>query len=120
MYVTIENCYRRYRTHCPYSRRKKFLSETNINTEELSEIIEKRHVTEQTPTEGAQRKLGNYMSASDETRKIEEGISSEAKSKVHKVESDGEDTDLEFYDKSDDKPVHFNIGKEITEKHLHF
>ena len=45
---------------------------------------------------------------------MEEGIISEFKPKVRKVDSAEEDGDFESYDRSERKPVHFDIDKEIT------
>ena len=58
---------------------------------------------------------GEYVSASAKTRKMEEGILSGSKSKVREVESDEEDSNLGCYGKSDEKPVHVNIEKEVTD-----
>ena len=55
------------------------------------------------------------MKGSEKVRKVEEGIISKSKPKVRKVESDEEDRDLECYDRSDGKPVHVDIEKEVTE-----
>ena len=44
---------------------------------------------------------GKYVSVSEEARKVEEGIISEWKSKVRKVELDYRDSDFECYDKSE-------------------
>ena len=57
------------------------------------------------------------------TRKMEEEIIFESKPKVWKVEMDEEDSDFECYDKSDGKPVHADIDKEVTEvkyQHSHY
>ena len=47
--------------------------------------------------------------------KVEEGIISASKSIVRKVESDEEGKDFKCYSKSDEKPVHIDIDKEVTE-----
>ena len=57
---------------------------------------------------------GKYVSASEKARKVEEGNISESKAKVQK-ESDERDNDFECYDKSDGKPVHVDVNKEVTE-----
>ena len=46
---------------------------------------------------------------------MEEGIISESKLKVRRVESDEEHSDSECYDKSEGKPVHVDIDKETTQ-----
>ena len=46
---------------------------------------------------------------------MEEGIICESKSKVRKVDSDEEDSDFECYDRSEEKPVHVDIDKQLTE-----
>ena len=46
---------------------------------------------------------------------MEKGIISESRPKVRKVDSDEEDSDFENYDRSEGKPVHVDIDKEITE-----
>ena len=56
---------------------------------------------------------GKYVSASDRAQLMER-IISESKSKVRKVESDEEDSDSDYYDNSDGKPVHVNIDKELA------
>ena len=59
---------------------------------------------------------GKNMSASEKPRKAEEeGTISTSKPKVRKVESDEYDSYFESYIKSDDKPVHVDIDKEVTE-----
>ena len=45
---------------------------------------------------------------------MEEGIISESKSKVRKVELDEEENDFECYDKSDEQPVHVDVDKELA------
>ena len=45
----------------------------------------------------------------------EEGIFSESKPRIREVEWDGEDSDFDFYDKSEGKPLHVDIDKETTE-----
>ena len=59
---------------------------------------------------------GKYVSASQKTRKMTEGILSESKPKIEKVESDEEHSDSECYDKSNGKPVHADIDKKVTEE----
>ena len=54
------------------------------------------------------------MSAFKKARKLEEGIISESKMKVRKVESHEEDTGLECYHSSDGSPVNIDVDKEIT------
>ena len=44
---------------------------------------------------------GKYVSASEKTQKMKEGIISKSKLKVRKVESGKADSDFEFYDRSD-------------------
>ena len=61
---------------------------------------------------------GKHESTSEKARKLEEGITSESKPTVQKVESDVTNSEFEGYDKSDDKPVHVYLDKEITEKIL--
>ena len=46
-----------------------------------------------------------YVSASETARLMEEGIISESKSNVRKLESDEDESDFECYDKSDGKSV---------------
>ena len=46
---------------------------------------------------------------------MEEGIISESKPKVRKVESDEEDSHFECFDKCEGEPVHVDIDKETTE-----
>ena len=46
---------------------------------------------------------GKYVIASEEARLLEEGITSESKPKVGKVDSDEEDSDFECYDRSEGK-----------------
>ena len=57
---------------------------------------------------------GKYVSARERAQLMEEGLISESKSKVRKVEWDEEEKDFECYDMSDGKPVHVNIDKEIA------
>ena len=57
---------------------------------------------------------GNYVIASERTQFKVEGNFSESKSKVQKVESDEKESDFECCDKSDGKPVHVNIDKELA------
>ena len=57
---------------------------------------------------------GKNVSASEEARKPEEGFLSKSKPKVPKVESDEEDSNFECYDKSECKPVHVDVDKEIA------
>ena len=54
------------------------------------------------------------MSTSEKARKQDEGIISESKPKVQKVESDDEYSDFDCCDKSDGKPVHAYVIKEVT------
>ena len=68
---------------------------------------------------------GKNVSASEEARKLGEGIIPESQPKVWKVEPDEEDCDFECDDKSDGKPVHVEVDKEITgatkgSRHLHY
>ena len=58
------------------------------------------------------------MNASEETRKLEEQIVFASKWKVRKVESDKKDSNFECYNKTDGKPVHLDIDKEVTEAEL--
>ena len=58
---------------------------------------------------------GKYVSASEKARKVEEGLTSETKPKVLKIESDKEDSDLECYKISYGNPVHVDIDEEVTE-----
>ena len=57
---------------------------------------------------------GKYVSASERAQMMEEGVISESKLRVRKVESDEEGSDFECYDKSDGKPVHVNIDKDLA------
>ena len=57
---------------------------------------------------------GKYVSASEGAQLMEEGIISEPKSKIRKVESDKQESDFDCYDKSDGKSVHVNIDKELA------
>ena len=59
---------------------------------------------------------GKDVSAGEKTRRVEELIISVSKAKVQKVELDEEVGDLECYHKSDGKPVHVDIDKEVTER----
>ena len=45
---------------------------------------------------------------------MEEGIFSQSDSKVGKVDSDKEQSECDCYDKSEGKPVHVNIDKELA------
>ena len=56
------------------------------------------------------------MSTSETARKIEEGLFCESKLKPREVDLDEEDSDFECYDKSDDKPVHVDVDKEVNER----
>ena len=47
---------------------------------------------------------------------MEERVISESKSKVQKVKSAEEHSDFECCDKSNGKPVHVNVDREITER----
>ena len=58
---------------------------------------------------------GKYVNPSERTRLMEEGIVSESKPKVRKVNSHEEDSDLECYGRSKGKPENVDIDKEITE-----
>ena len=59
---------------------------------------------------------GEYMSASGKTKKTEEeGTISASKPKVRKVESIEDNSDFECYKKSDGKPIHVDIDKEVIE-----
>ena len=46
---------------------------------------------------------------------VEEEINSESRPKVCKVELDEEDSDYEYHDKCEEKPVNVDIGRELTE-----
>ena len=48
---------------------------------------------------------------------MKEGVISESKSEISKVESDKEDSSFECYRKSDGKPVYVDVDKKITERH---
>ena len=56
------------------------------------------------------------VSASERTRLMEEGIFFEFKPKVRTVDSVEEDSDFECFYRSEGKPVHVDIDKEITER----
>ena len=58
---------------------------------------------------------GTYVSASETTRLREEGIISESRPTVRKVVSDDEDSDFECYDRSQGKPLHVDVDKEMAE-----
>ena len=53
------------------------------------------------------------MSASEKAKKTKEERTI-SKPKIRKVESDDDDSDFECYNKSDGKPVHVDIDKEVT------
>ena len=59
---------------------------------------------------------GEYMSTSEKTKKTEEGMISESKPEVWKVESDKEDSDFECYNNSEGKPVHVDFEKEVADR----
>ena len=46
---------------------------------------------------------------------MEERVISESRSKVRKVASDDDDSDFERYNRSEDKPVHVDVDKELVE-----
>ena len=56
------------------------------------------------------------MSASEKATKAEEGITSVSKPKARKVECDEDDSKFYCYNKSDGKPIHIDIDKEVTER----
>ena len=56
-----------------------------------------------------------YVSASERTRLLEEGIISESKPKVRKMDLDEVESNFECYDRSEGKPAHVDIDKEIAE-----
>ena len=47
---------------------------------------------------------------------MDEGIFSDSKLEVRKVESDEEESDFECYDTSDGKPVHVDVQEEVAVK----
>ena len=53
-------------------------------------------------------------SASQKRRKQDKGIISESKGRVRKNESEEEHSGVQCYDKSDEKPVHVDVDKEMT------
>ena len=56
------------------------------------------------------------MSASEKAKRAEEeGTISASKPKVRKKESEEDDNEFECYTKSEGKPVHVDIDKEVTE-----
>ena len=59
---------------------------------------------------------GKYVSASEKTGLIEEGIISKSKPKVRKVDLEEEDSHSNCYDRPKEKPVHIDIDidKEIA------
>ena len=59
---------------------------------------------------------GKYVSASEKTRNMEEGIFFESKPKVRVAESEEEDSNFECYGRPDKKTVIVNIDEEITKK----
>ena len=58
---------------------------------------------------------GKYVRVSEKTRKMGERTISKSKPKVRNVDSNEEDSDFECYDKSDGKPPHVHIDKDVTE-----
>ena len=58
---------------------------------------------------------GKCVSASEKAQKVEEGTICASKPQIRKEESDEDNSDFDCYNKSDGKPVHVNIDKEITE-----
>ena len=59
---------------------------------------------------------GKYMNASEKAKKAEEGTISASKPKVQKMDSDEDESSFECYNKSDGKPLHVDIDKEVTER----
>ena len=57
---------------------------------------------------------GKHVSACEKARKLEQGISSDSKSKVRKVESDQRDSVFESYDDPYDNLDHKDVDKEAT------
>ena len=76
-------------------------------------MTEEKRVTEQAAIDRARRKIPECFGESTESG---EGKFSASKPKVWKVESDGEDSDFECYNKSDGTPVYVDIDKVVTEE----
>ena len=57
---------------------------------------------------------GMYVSGSERARLMKEGIISECKLMVQKLESDDEQSDFEGYDKSNGNPLNFGVDKELA------
>ena len=109
---TTENCRRRYPEHTVRTADNNFLHRKFIS----SPIEFQRSPKEDLSPD--KHKLrgpgGKYVSASKVARLMKEGIISESKPKVRKVDVQEEGSDFECYDRSDGKPVHVHIDKERT------
>ena len=57
---------------------------------------------------------GKYVSASERAGLMDQGVVSESKSKVRKVELEEKESDFDCYDKSNGKPVHVNMDKKLA------
>ena len=83
-----------------------------MSTPLISEITEERRLIEK---HTLRRPGGKYMSASEKAKIAEKDETiSASKLKSWKLESDEDDSDFECYNKSDVKPVHVEIDKEVT------
>ena len=60
------------------------------------------------------RRNAKCKSASEKAWKQDESFFSESKPRVQKIESNGDDSNFECYDKLDRKPVHVDVDREIT------
>ena len=58
---------------------------------------------------------GKYVSVSERIQLMEEGIISESRPKVRKVASHDDGSDFECYDRSEGKPVHVDVDKDMNE-----
>ena len=61
---------------------------------------------------------GKYVSASERTGLMVEGINSESRPNVWKMDSDAEDSNFECYDRSEGIPVHDEIDKGTAEGNM--
>ena len=66
---------------------------------------------QRSPKRQKQRKVRECFGTNTEA---EEGKSSESKPKARNVDSDEEDTDIEYFHKSDGKSVHVDIDTKVT------
>ena len=99
--------------HTVRSADKKILHRKLVSTPIASQRSPKKDLF---PNMHKLRGLGvKYVSASERTRLMEEGIISESKPKVRKVNSDEEDNDFECYDTSEGRPLHVDFDKDILE-----